>query len=196
MRKRRSDFRDYTGMVFGRLTVLGFDSTNARGESKWKCICKCGGEIITLGKSLKHGNTQSCGCFQKEQQLKALNGNTFRRKRPYEWLYSILLRNAKKIHKECQLSYNDFLHFTQISKCHYCGDEITWSKYRGHIDSSHGYFLDRRDNNIGYTNENCVVCCSLCNHIKGGFLSHDEMLLIGNVISKIKQSRQHSIHQK
>lgn len=42
-------------------------------------------------------------------------------------------------------------------KCEYCKDDVS--------DSSGGS-LDRVDNDIGYTIENCKVCCGKCNMMK------------------------------
>lgn len=63
---------DLTGMKFGRLTVIerGEDYIELSGvhRPQWKCKCECNPEKIieVAGKSLKTGNTQSCGCMRKE----------------------------------------------------------------------------------------------------------------------------------
>ena len=46
--------------------------------------------------------------------------------------------------------------FQELSshECHYCGK-----------DGPNG--IDRVDNSIGYTFENCVPCCKHCNYVKG-----------------------------
>jgi hypothetical protein len=56
-----------------------------------------------------------------------------------------------------ELTINDFETMNENKKCYYCGDEI--DKVR----------LDRIDNKIGYTKENIVMCCMLCNFMKGEF---------------------------
>jgi hypothetical protein len=63
-----STWKDLTGKVFDRLTVLGFLHNN-----KWECQCSCGNisEVNTYG--LNSGRTKSCGCLHKE-----LVGNKFR----------------------------------------------------------------------------------------------------------------------
>ena len=35
------------------------------------------------------------------------------------------------------------------------------------------YNLDRKDNSIGYSKNNCVVCCSTCNYIKGDKFTYE-----------------------
>ena len=39
------------------------------------------------------------------------------------------------------------------------------------------------------TTENCVVCCSFCNYIKGDLLTYEEMLTLGPALQKIHESR-------
>ena len=45
------------------------------------------------------------------------------------------------------------------SPCHYCGIEPNWPNGRVGID--------RTDNAVGYTFENCAPCCFTCNSAKG-----------------------------
>lgn len=54
------------GYRFGRLEVIKQAGKNKWGQSLWLCKCDCGNEIIVIGSSLKSGNTESCGCLQKE----------------------------------------------------------------------------------------------------------------------------------
>ena len=73
----------------------------------------------------------------------------------------------------CTLSIGDFVNL-RSGKCIYCGSEnfIT---------------VDRKDNNTGYTSENSVSCCFMCNNIKGNILSFEEMKIIGEAISKVRK---------
>src|SRR5690348_6634040 len=99
------------------------------------------------------------------------------RKEPYRWLYNSLVKFTKTHGKEFTLSFEDFLAFTQVEECHYCGDTIEWQPYSrcGKNRSRSAYYLDRKDNRLGYSTENCVVCCSMCNSIKGDKLTYSEM---------------------
>lgn len=54
---------DETGNKYGYLTVIERALNNKDGRAAWKCRCKCGKEIIVSGKSLRSGNTKSCGCY-------------------------------------------------------------------------------------------------------------------------------------
>lgn len=57
---------DLTNCKFGRLTVVGFERKNRYGISIWRCQCDCGNKSIVASSDLRSGNTQSCGCLQRE----------------------------------------------------------------------------------------------------------------------------------
>ncbi len=64
--------QDLTGKRYGRLTVLRHVGWH-KSVSLWLCKCDCGPdrEKTVLQSSLLSGNTQSCGCLQKERASKA-----------------------------------------------------------------------------------------------------------------------------
>ena len=41
----------------------------------WHCKCDCGNYVSVVGKDLRRGATQSCGCLQKEKTSKANSNN-------------------------------------------------------------------------------------------------------------------------
>lgn len=55
------------GNTYGYLTVIERAQNDKDGHTMWKCRCKCGNELIVLGKHLRSGNTKSCGCYQRER---------------------------------------------------------------------------------------------------------------------------------
>ena len=57
---------DLTGQQFGRLTVLEYAGSIGR-YGYWYCECDCGDWSLVNTSNLKSGNSQSCGCLQKEQ---------------------------------------------------------------------------------------------------------------------------------
>lgn len=56
---------DLTGLSFGRLSVVSLSHTNLNG-AYWRCLCECGASHVVLGKLLRNGKTNSCGCLRKE----------------------------------------------------------------------------------------------------------------------------------
>ena len=61
---------ELNGLRFGRLTVLA-RSDNIKGKTAWLCKCDCGNEIVVSANNLTKNNTLSCGCYKKEQTIKA-----------------------------------------------------------------------------------------------------------------------------
>lgn len=61
------NFIDETGKQYGELTVLYRAENNKSNRAMWHCRCSCGKEIDVLGKSLRSGNTKSCGCYQRRR---------------------------------------------------------------------------------------------------------------------------------
>jgi len=62
------NFNDLTGNKFGRWTVIkrAKNSSNLCRNPRWFCRCECGNESIVYGHTLKNGESQSCGCLQRE----------------------------------------------------------------------------------------------------------------------------------
>lgn len=69
-----SKLRDLTGQRFGKLIVIeraeNYIQPNGQKKTKWKCICDCGNEIVTVGHNLTRGVCTSCGCVRKEKVIK------------------------------------------------------------------------------------------------------------------------------
>lgn len=121
----------------------------------------------------------------------------FTDKEPFRWLYNVLILSSKNEEKQLNLTFEDFLTFVEIENCHYCDGHINWCPRSRSVNedgtklirNSQSYFLDRKDNSLGYTKENCVVCCSLCNKIKSNNLSYEEMLLLKDGLQKLNVVR-------
>lgn len=59
---------DISGQTFGRWTVLQ-RALSQRKDAYWKCRCTCGKEADVQGKSLRRGDSKSCGCRWRELAL-------------------------------------------------------------------------------------------------------------------------------
>lgn len=95
------------------------------------------------------------------------------------------------------LSDDKIVELLNTQHCHYCGiDHNLYSNFvKNSKDINHPYHnsfasvkyseyftIDRKDNSIGYTDDNAVSCCWLCNSVKGDILTYDEMLALGPTI--------------
>ena len=130
-----------------------------------------------------------CYYFYDQQKYKKFLGIRCRRcsnkhnwdgaRKPFESLYKVLKTRGWAV----SLTFDEFLKFTETETCHYCSQQVAWIP-RG--NSSKATNLDRIDNLIGYTQENCVVCCPECNRIKSNKYSYDEMLVIGKFLKELR----------
>src|SRR5271168_2260729 len=55
---------DICGLRFGRLLVISRAKNSDR--ACWNCICDCGNTKVVTGKSLRNGDSSSCGCYRRE----------------------------------------------------------------------------------------------------------------------------------
>lgn len=154
-------FRDLTSQRFGRLIVLSKGRQHPdNGNFFWLCRCDCGIEKEIIGESLTKGLTKSCGCLLKEvvskkQKIEPILAAKHR-------VYGAYKINAKKRNVSFELSFEQFLEFTQ-QNCYYCGSGPS-SIMKGNGNGRFIYQgIDRVDNTKGYTKENCVPCCKRCN---------------------------------
>ncbi len=63
-------FKDLTGQVFGKLTVIGISKKVQSGKREryyWRCRCDCGNIKDVRTDCLTSGYVTSCGCIKKEQ---------------------------------------------------------------------------------------------------------------------------------
>jgi len=153
---------------FNRLFVLSLYKTIQYKKSKkdlYLCKCDCGNSIVTRGDSLLNGRTKSCGCFSKETIIK----NNVKRKIPNGGAAINMLFNKYKegaVVRNLEFTIN-MAFFKKITKqnCTYCGSKP--SQIAKTKCSSYNYNgIDRQDNLLGYTKENCKPCCKICNRAK------------------------------
>ena len=131
----------------------------------FKCE-KCQNEI-KVGKSRLKTATGLCVvCNNKKMHPMALEA---RRLRPFEALFRRVMDSAARRNIEISINYDDFLIFIKIDVCHYCYSKIKWTS-----SGNSTYNLDRKNNSLGYSKENLVVCCGKCNKGKRELFSYEE----------------------
>lgn len=157
---------DLTTRTFGRWTVLGFSHYDQ--GSRWMCRCACGSQKIVRRQALVNGESQSCGCLNRE--ISSIKNTLKNGESSSNRLYSRYRSNANRKDREFTLSKEQFVQLTS-SKCHYCNSSpdriVKKTSVLGEDYTYNG--IDRKDNNLGYTLENCVSCCTFCNQAKHTF---------------------------
>lgn len=157
---RRSRRIDLTGQRFGRLIAIkrvGFDKWK---QALWLCKCDCGTEKIIKASSLRSDVTKSCGCINREKQRLGFGIGNMRT------LFAHYKKSARKRGYIFELTEKQFAEITK-KDCHYCGakpNQVT-KRYGAFGDYIYNG-IDRKDNEKGYTIDNVVPCCKMCNMAK------------------------------
>ena len=169
------------GARFSRWEILQELSRDKKSNRWFLCVCSCPmrTEKPVRGSRLLNKQSRSCGCLQREVVSARC------RKRPFESLYNRLKRTAERCKHKADLTYEEFLLFTKLSCCHYCSRSLDWS-------SAQAYNLDRKDNLKGYSKDNLVVCCYVCNRTKGNLFSYKEFLILAPALERIRSLRENS----
>jgi hypothetical protein len=159
------------GQIFNRLTVIEMIGKSNQGHIIYNCKCICGNIKAVIGSSLKRGTQQSCGCLRLENSAKlgkSRQGKSHLDKGEsgLNQLYSQYRLGAKYRQLEFNLTKDDF---SELSKknCAYCGQTPT--QVMNKISENGKYIyngIDRVDNKLGYSIDNCVPCCKICNRAK------------------------------
>ena len=175
-----SKLKDLTGKKLGRLIVIRREYPNKNGHPRWLCKCDCGKDKIAGGKSLKQGSTRSCGCLRKDRlRLDSGLANMRRRMRSYKY------NATKQRNLEWNLTEEQFENITQ-KDCYYCGAKPNNVAKNPIYFGTYTYNgIDRVDNNKGYTIDNVVPCCYICNQAKHNLTLQDFQDWIKKVYNKM-----------
>jgi len=179
---------DLTGKRFSRLLVISKAPTKHK-RAYWNCVCDCGKTCIAMGKYLRQHKKQSCGCLHRENiisNIEKMRVSPHRNQPPGEAAFNLLYisyhASASKKSLVFELTKDDFRDIIK-QDCFYCGSAPI-RYYRDKLPNG-GYLcngVDRRNNQIGYTLENCVPCCHKCNWMKNKyseqeFISHCRIIV-------------------
>jgi len=157
---RKSHFMDRIGQQFGRLTVVKLAGVDRRNKTVWLCHCECGVDKKIPNRALVSGDVKSCGCLWREDWVLRKGQASFNA------LLGSYKRGALKRGHEWRLTSAQSKELFQ-QDCYYCGRK---PQQQSRQKGCNGVFvyngLDRLDNGLGYTLENVVPCCKLCNLAK------------------------------
>lgn len=142
-----SNLKNLTGMTFNRLYVIKRVSNDKSGRARWLCKCECETVKVILGKHLLSRKIQSCGCLQRERATKHKMSNSR--------LYSIYRGMKDRCYNQNMPEYHNY-GGRGITVCdEWLNDPsafFKWSLENGYSDD---LTIDRKDNDKGYSPENC-----------------------------------------
>jgi hypothetical protein len=188
------------GKRFGRLVVIELaEPKSKRYGLFWVCRCDCGKLHTVRGSHLLNNSIKSCGCYSGEFHRQRILTESKKKTQGLpafiDWLNSYK-RGAHRRNLIFSLSDAEFKVLIE-SPCYYCGAlPVERYKNRG-TGSLFCNGIDRKDSQIGYTLDNCVSCCSICNISKMD-LNSEEFIELAHKISNIhpRQGESYDIRQR
>ena len=158
------------GKTYNYLTVIKRIS-DPKISKRLLFICKCICEeytSVSLG-NLKSGSVKSCGC-QKANLIRSVLERKDKQNQLFEYLFKDYKKNAIKRSLNFDLSDEDFKSLI-FNNCYYCGNAPNQLRSNFKFKDKDVFYngIDRLNNNIGYSLDNCVSCCKICNYSKRNY---------------------------
>jgi len=186
-------YGNLVGKIFDYLEVIEYLGQDNNKRRHWKCKCLlCDKEVDLLTNRLVGKNpNKSCGCYRSMSMKNMQEKKRVTRRKDVEnnpmlsegfnRLFRTYKRNALNRNLSFELTKNDVFKLTK-NKCFYCGaipSTIVKSKaeYSNYIYNG----IDRIDNNKGYSSDNVVPCCKICNQAKHGLSQRGFLLWVSQV---------------
>lgn len=169
--------KDMLGLKIGKLEVIGRTYTN--GSKKWQCVCDCGGLKYLATKDLDGIRYKSCGCDKGVPKIPNIERMINSRYKSYRY-------NSSKKNREFQLTRGQFGKLVQTA-CYYCGSMDSRKNIRAACKipdfrrAEYVNGIDRIDSTRGYTEDNTVPCCKMCNKMKMEFTLEDWLEQINKI---------------
>lgn len=164
------------GTIFNKVKVIDFAySAKSRAYYFTECMT-CGAGSIRRMDHIKT-NPEYCNNCKEKMTAKPKVESVF------NTIYSGYRSNANSRNLSFELTKSVFTKITS-QNCFYCGQEPSESDFSKGRNRTNTKFMhngvDRLDSKVGYTIENCVPCCSMCNLMKNKFSAE-------SFLNKIKQ---------
>jgi hypothetical protein len=168
-------FRDLTGQQFGRLTVVGVGPRRGKkNRITWDCLCACGGRRSVYSEKLHSGETQSCGCLQRERTGDANRKHGGKGTRLYR-VWKNMTSRCRNPHLPVNRGYAG----RGIAVCARWSDFANFRADMGEPPSPK-HSIDRIDNDGNYEPGNCrwaLPVTQARNHRRNRLLTHEGVTL-------------------
>jgi 5-methylcytosine-specific restriction endonuclease McrA len=155
---------------------------NSHGSIIWECKCSCGNISFHVGWQVRNGQIKSCGCGRRS-------------KNPERSVLSAIYQDYKYNSKKRGIKFElDFELFKNIIKneCYYCGTKPSKTQRNTKIKAPSIVLvngIDRKNNNLGYIEENVVACCKICNGAKKDLMYDDWLIWLDRVGKRYATNR-------
>lgn len=178
IQKHRTDFIGFENEFY---KVINF-SHEKRRKLFYTVLCKRCNSIVTMRKDAIT-DVNKCSCINCKS-----NGIKPSMKSPLNVYMYYYMHGAKSRNLEWTLESEEFFHLIK-QNCFYCGEPpILLQSLKRYVkvkDTVLVNGIDRKDSIKGYTLENCVPCCKICNQMK---MSLDNLEFINHALKIVNHS--------
>lgn len=177
------------GQRIGRAVVIDVDVRiprpgrkvpRRRGDRGVRLVCDCGNEFVRAVSGLVRyrDSNASCGCEAKRPKWRDAPNRAAR-----NGVLKLYQTGACKRGLSWELTDEDFDRLTALD-CYYCGGPPSAMR-KSNQTYENGDFIytgiDRKDNALGYTPENVVPSCAICNRAKSSMPYGDFMTWVARL---------------
>ena len=181
---------------FNRLTILKYLFTKNK-TPHWECKCDCGKIIISNSCMLRSGDSQSCGCYNRELSSKIHSGKNNKNWTGYEKISGTFWFSIKESARKRNISFEITIqqawdiYLKQNGICALSGLNIEFSPNIRTQRALNTASLDRIDSNKDYTINNVQWVHKDVNNMKQYF-NEDYFIKICSAICNYKNKENNS----
>jgi len=188
---------DLTNKKFNRLIVIKYLYSKNK-KPHWLCKCDCGNEVISNSSMLRSGDSQSCGCYNREISSKIHSGKNNKGWTGYEEISGTfwydLQQSALKRNIKFDITIEQIwdLFLKQNRKCSLSGLDIRFSPNLKKQRELGTASLDRIDSNKPYIIDNIQWVHKHVNNMKQWY-NQDYFIIMCKTIGDYNVSKQKSL---
>lgn len=160
--KKIQTVQKYVGVKSDRFEILAFDHReDGKNQYFFKVRClNCGREMIRSYSGIFNNRNKIRGCtFCADKKIRSRDPEA-----PFHVYEGDYKGSAAKRNLNYDLTSEQFKKLV-TQNCYYCGAEPQLYKQYTYTEA-YMNGIDRVDSSKGYTLDNCVSCCKLCNQMK------------------------------
>lgn len=145
--KHREFIERYQGKTFNKLLIVSF-SHRYKNKNFWHCICSCGKQTIIETYSFSSGKAKSCGCIKRTIKPRLTHGQSHTSE------FHIWQGMKARCYNKMSHAFDDYGGRGIVVCNEWINSFETFFKEMGPRPSPL-HSLDRIDNNLGYSKQNC-----------------------------------------
>jgi len=165
-------YQNLTGQKIGKLFVVQYVNKilkNGIAKWVWECNCDCGQTIYVRTSRLNGVETNQENCQKCQGKINSQKRILSDYQSIKNNVFSVYRKKALSKGLNFDLTFDNFQNMI-VQNCYYCGQEPeihNTDLYKLHeSEPFKRNGIDRINSSEGYSDSNCVPCCTMCNFAK------------------------------